>query len=111
MAEFVNVVRADEISDGGRYCTELDDRFVVIIRIGDQYFCLDDVCTHDGGPLGDGELTGFCLACPRHGAQFDIRTGEAVTMPATEPTIVHDVRIHEGNVHVRLRESATSGNL
>lgn len=90
--------------DSGRLCLEVADRFIVIVKIENDYFCIDDVCTHDGGPLGEGELHGFCLACPRHGAQFDVRTGEALTMPATEPTACHEIQIKGDDILVRLCE-------
>lgn len=75
---------------------------VVLLHVGGEFFCIDDVCTHDGGPLGDGPLDGHCVACPRHGAQFDIRTGEAITMPATEAITCHDVKVDGDDVLVRL---------
>lgn len=75
---------------------------VVLLHVGGEFFCIDDVCTHDGGPLGDGPLDGHCVACPRHGAQFDIRTGEAITMPATEAITRHDVKVDGDDVLVRL---------
>jgi 3-phenylpropionate/trans-cinnamate dioxygenase ferredoxin subunit len=104
MSEFMTVAKLGDIPSSGKLCLEVEDRFVVIVRIEDQFFCLDDVCTHDGGPLGEGELTGFCLACPRHGAQFDVRTGAAVTMPATEPTVIHEIRVVGDELQVRLAE-------
>ena len=54
--------------------------------VGGEFFCIDDVCTHDGGPLSEGQLDDHTIACPRHGAKFDIRTGKALTMPATVDT-------------------------
>lgn len=54
--------------------------------------------------LGDGELIDHCLVCPRHGAHFDVRTGDAVTMPATEPTVAHEVRVTGDEVFVRLKD-------
>ena len=83
---------------------EVDDRLVVLLHIEGQFFCIDDVCTHDGGPLGEGQLCGHELACPRHGAKFDVRNGAALTMPATETTIVHEVKIEADNVFVRINE-------
>lgn len=102
MSEFIEAALIDDFPESGKLCLELDQRFVVIVRIADQYFCLDDVCTHDGGTLGDGQLDGYCLSCPRHGAQFDVRTGEAVTMPATEPTGSHQLRVEGNKILVRL---------
>ncbi len=105
MNEFVTVARLEDIPASGKLCLELGDRYIVIVRIGQQLFCLDDVCTHDGGPLGEGELQGFCLSCPRHGAQFDVRTGQAITMPATEPTAVHEVQVVDDEIQIRLSQS------
>ncbi len=102
MHDFVAVAELKNFPEAGKLCLELDDRYIVIVRIDGQYYCLDDVCTHDGGTLGDGELSGFCLTCPRHGAQFDLRTGAAVTMPATEPTGCHEVHVEDGKLCVRL---------
>ncbi len=104
MSDFETVARVGDIADGGKFCTDLDDRFIVIVRLGDEYFCIDDVCTHDGGPLGEGALIDHCLECPRHGARFDVRTGAAVCMPATEPTASHQVRIVGDEIQVRLQD-------
>lgn len=104
MADFVEAATIDEIPESGVLCLEVDDRFVVIVRIEDKYYCLDDVCTHDGGTLGDGELVDGCLECPRHGARFDVKTGDAVTMPATEPTTSHEVKITGETIMVRLAD-------
>lgn len=82
----------------------VDDCIVVVVRLENEVYCLDDVCTHDGGPLGEGRLEGYSLVCPRHGARFDVRTGQALTMPATEPTRRHDVKIMDGVVWVRICE-------
>ncbi|MEZ6094102.1 MAG: non-heme iron oxygenase ferredoxin subunit [Pirellulaceae bacterium] len=102
MSEFVFAIKAAEIPDGGRQLVEVNDQLVLIFRIGQQYFCIDDICTHDGGTLADGEHEGFEIACPRHGAKFDIRTGKALTMPATQPTKVHECRVEGEDVLVRV---------
>lgn len=83
---------------------EIEDRLVVLLHIGGAFFCIDDVCTHDGGPLGEGELCGHELACPRHGAKFDVRDGAALTMPATVATVAHDVRVEGDAVLVRISD-------
>lgn len=105
MSEFVPVAKLSDIPESGKLCLEVGDRYVVIVKLGDDYFCLDDVCTHDGGPLGEGELDGNCLVCPRHGAKFDVRTGEAVTMPATEPTARHEVQIDGQDICIKLSDA------
>ena len=75
--------KSSDIPDPGKKLVEVDERLVVLFHVGGQFYAIDDVCTHDGGPLGEGELEGFTIACPRHGAKFDIRDGRALTMPAT----------------------------
>lgn len=105
MSEFIAAVKKSEIPTSNKLCLEVEDRFVVIVRIDDEYFCIDDMCTHDGGTLGEGELTGNCLVCPRHGAQFDVRNGEAVTMPATEATVTHAIRVEGDQIFVKLSDS------
>jgi 3-phenylpropionate/trans-cinnamate dioxygenase ferredoxin subunit len=99
---FTNVCKLDDLSQAVPKTFEVNDRFVVLVRYDDDVFCVEDLCTHDGGTLGDGELEGHCLICPRHGAKFDVRTGEAVSMPATEPTNTFDVKIEGDDVLVRV---------
>lgn len=100
--EFQHVANLTEIPDPGRLVVEIDDQLVVLLRVSGEVFAIDDVCTHDGGPLSEGELDDHTIACPRHGAKFDIRTGAALTMPATRPTKVHDVKIEGDDVFVRI---------
>jgi 3-phenylpropionate/trans-cinnamate dioxygenase ferredoxin subunit len=95
---------AASVAEGEMRAVELSDRVVIIARQGGRFYCLDDVCTHDGGTLSDGEFCEGRVTCPRHGAQFDVRTGEALTMPATEDTVVHDVMEDSGNLYVRIRQ-------
>ena len=104
MSEFVQVAKVSDVTNSGKMILEVEDRMVVLLHINEQFFCIDDVCTHDGGPLGEGELCGYELACPRHGAKFDVRNGAALTMPATEATVVHEVKIEGDNVFVRISE-------
>ena len=104
MSDFIRVAGIVEIPDPGRKLVEIDDRLVVVIHTAGHFYAIDDVCTHDGGPLGEGELEGHTIACPRHGAKFDIRDGRALTMPATKATITHDVKVVGDDVLVRLRD-------
>ncbi|MBA3484425.1 MAG: Rieske 2Fe-2S domain-containing protein, partial [Pirellulales bacterium] len=91
MSEFVPVANVSEVSDPGSMLVEVSDRLVVLIHAAGHWYALDDVCTHDGGPLSDGPVDAEegTIACPRHGAKFNIRTGAAETMPATKATVAH----------------------
>jgi 3-phenylpropionate/trans-cinnamate dioxygenase ferredoxin subunit len=102
MSDFVRVAKVSELADPGKMVVEVDDQLVALFHVGGRFWAIDDVCTHDGGPLADGTLDGFTIACPRHGAKFDIRDGQALTMPATQPTVAHEVRIEGDDVLVRL---------
>ncbi len=100
MAEFEQVARVDELADGGRKSLIVDDLPVLLLRVGDDFYCIEDVCTHDGQPLTDGPLVGCEITCPRHGARFDVRNGKATCMPATEPVTTFPVEIRDGAVYV-----------
>jgi metal-sulfur cluster biosynthetic enzyme/nitrite reductase/ring-hydroxylating ferredoxin subunit len=103
MADFVRVATVGELPDPGATVVEVDGDLIALFHVEGAYYALDDVCTHDGGPLASGELTGHKVACPRHGAKFDIRTGAALSMPAVRATRAHDVKVEDGGVWVRLR--------
>lgn len=100
--EFVPVVEAAEIRPGERIVIEVDELFIAVFNVGGQYYAIGDVCTHDDGPLADGELDGYQIICPRHGARFDIRDGKALTLPAVVPTPWYPVRIADGMLEVGL---------
>jgi metal-sulfur cluster biosynthetic enzyme/nitrite reductase/ring-hydroxylating ferredoxin subunit len=102
MSNFIPVAKTTDLPDPGQTLLEVEDRIVVLFRVNNDYFCIDDVCTHDGGPLSEGRLEDHAIACPRHGAKFDIRTGKALTMPATVDTAAHEVKIEGDQILVRL---------
>ena len=104
MSEFVPVAKVADIPDPGRKVVEVDEELIVLIHTAGNFYAIDDVCTHDGGPLGEGTLEGFEIACPRHGAKFDVRDGRALTMPATKPTRSHEVKIDGDDVLVKLSQ-------
>ena len=102
MTDLMQVVaRVDEIPDGGRKSLIVDDVPVLLLRVGDEFYAIEDVCTHDGQPLTDGPLVGCEITCPRHGARFDIRTVKPLCMPAIEPVATYEVEVREGNVCVK----------
>jgi 3-phenylpropionate/trans-cinnamate dioxygenase ferredoxin subunit len=104
MCDFVAVAKTSELSDPGKMLVEVGERLVVLMRAAGRYYALDDICTHDGGPLSEGPLdpVACTIACPRHGAKFDIRTGAALTMPATKATASHEVKVEGEQIFVRL---------
>ena len=107
MPEFFHVASTSDIPDPGKSLVEVDGEMIALFHVAESFYAIDDVCTHDGGPLVDGELQGYTIACPRHGAKFDIRTGAALSMPAIRPTLAHDVKVENGDIFVRLREAGS----
>lgn len=107
MSEFIPAAKVGEVVDPGSMLVEVDDRLVVLIHAAGHWYALDDVCTHDGGPLSDGpvDTSDLSIACPRHGAKFNVATGAAMTMPATKPTVAHEVKVEGDQVFVRLHNA------
>lgn len=102
MSEFEFVAKTTDIAENEMKLVEVDEQLVLIVHVDGEYYCIDDVCTHDGGTLCDGTVTGHEVACPRHGAKFDVRTGEATKMPATQPTGCHEVKVEGDQIFIRL---------
>src|SRR4051812_35418622 len=96
MADFEPVATVDQVPPGGKLLAEVEGRAIAIFNVDGTLYAIDDVCTHDGGPLAEGDFKGHTVRCPRHGALFDVRTGAALTMPAFEPVARHEVEV-EGN--------------
>lgn len=79
---------------------DAEGEFVVVAKIGPHYFAIEDRCSHDDNPLGDGELEEEKIVCPRHGARFDLATGAALSMPAVTPIRTFPVRVEGGEIFV-----------
>lgn len=99
-AEFIDIAPASELPNGERLFVDLGDKPIVILNIAGKLFALGDICTHDDGPLGDGMIEGFNIVCPRHGGEFDVRTGQAVQMPAVVDIPAYPVRVVDGMIQV-----------
>ncbi|MDE0194868.1 MAG: non-heme iron oxygenase ferredoxin subunit [bacterium] len=96
--------RAD-LADGEARCFVAEGRRVALARIGEEFFAVDDTCSHADYSLaeGDVDVDECALECPAHGSLFDLRTGEALTLPAVVPVAAHDVAVSDAGVFVTLR--------
>ncbi|MCL4860741.1 MAG: non-heme iron oxygenase ferredoxin subunit [Caldilineaceae bacterium] len=101
MSEFIRVANVTDVPVGGRKLIEVDDVRLALFNLDGTFYAIEDVCTHDGGPLVEGEIVNGCeVICPRHGARFDIRTGAALSFPAFEATNSYAVRIDGQDIWV-----------
>jgi 3-phenylpropionate/trans-cinnamate dioxygenase ferredoxin component len=95
-ARYVRVGKASDVPAGRAEVFDVEDRKIAVFRLEDGFFAIEDICTHDGGPLAEGEIEEDQVICPRHGARFNIKTGAALTLPAVTPVESYPVRV-EGN--------------
>ncbi len=99
---FVKVAKVSDIPPGTVKACTVNGRSVAVCNVGGSFYAIDDVCTHDEGPLGEGELDGFEVECPRHGARFDVRTGEVTSLPAVMPIETFKVRVNGSDVEIEV---------
>lgn len=100
MQKFIKVADLGDLPPGGKLLIDLDGRALALFNVDGTIHAIDDICTHDGGPLAEGEFEGTRIRCPRHGAQFDVRTGKPLGFPAFEPVATHAVEVRDGDVLV-----------
>lgn len=101
MSAWQRVAAVADFPVGSRKVVDVDGVRVAVFHTSDGYYAIEDVCTHDGGELASGALKGCEIVCPRHGARFDIRSGEVTAPPAYEPVASLPVRVEAGWVEVR----------
>jgi 3-phenylpropionate/trans-cinnamate dioxygenase ferredoxin component len=99
---FVKIASVDDVKAGTVKIYELAGKQIALCHAGDQFFAVEDVCTHDGGPLGEGELVDCQIECPRHGARFDIKTGQALTLPAVTPVPTYPLEIRGNEILIKI---------
>lgn len=100
MTEFITVAKTNEIQPGQREVFGIGRKWIAVFNVDGTYYAIEDVCTHDDGPLAEGELSGCVIACPRHGATFDIRDGRVLTAPALVDVPVYEVRVEGDEIQL-----------
>ena len=104
MPEIIDVCTASELPAGERKLVEWEDLEIGVFNCGGEYFAIEDRCSHDDGPLAEGEFdSAACtVECPRHGSLFDVRSGRPKTLPAYRPVETFEVRVDNGEVKLDL---------
>jgi 3-phenylpropionate/trans-cinnamate dioxygenase ferredoxin subunit len=98
--EFVEIAPASSLPVGERLFVEVDGKPVVIFNIAGVLYAIADVCSHDDGPVGEGDLEGYEVVCPRHGARFDVRDGKVLAMPAVVDIPAYPVRVVDETIQL-----------
>jgi 3-phenylpropionate/trans-cinnamate dioxygenase ferredoxin subunit len=104
MADWITVAKAAELGPGDREVYDIEGYYIAVFNVDGTYYAIEDTCTHDDGPLAEGELDGYEIECPRHGARFDIRSGKALSLPAVTPTQRFEVRVEGDDVQVLIED-------
>ena len=99
-ANFQKLASISEIPEGQSKVFEVSGERVAVCNVEGEIFAIADLCSHDNGPLGEGELTDHQIECPRHGARFDLKTGKALCLPAVMPIPVYPVEVRGEEVWI-----------
>jgi 3-phenylpropionate/trans-cinnamate dioxygenase ferredoxin component len=101
MAEYITVAKVGDIFPGEALQVEVGDTLISIWNVKGTFYAIDDICTHEEAYLSEGELIDDCCAmCPLHGSEFDLATGAAKCLPATEPVRTYPVRVEGDEVQI-----------
>jgi 3-phenylpropionate/trans-cinnamate dioxygenase ferredoxin subunit len=98
----VRLCALSELTPGSALRVELDDLDVAVVRVGDEVFAIEDVCSHAEVPLSDGQVSGCTIECELHGSRFDLRSGKPTGPPATRPVPVFETFTINGDVYAEL---------
>jgi 3-phenylpropionate/trans-cinnamate dioxygenase ferredoxin component len=100
--KYIRVANEVDLPIGERLFVEIGEDTIVILNVDGSLYAVADLCTHDNGPLGDGDVEGCEIICPRHGARFNLQTGAANRLPAVKGIPIYPVRIVDGYIEVGL---------
>jgi glycine betaine catabolism B len=100
--DFIRAASTKDIPPSQMKSVELDSsQNICIANIDGKYYAINNVCTHEGGPLADGTLEGYEVECPWHGSKFDVRSGAVTNPPATERETTYEVKVDGDNILIR----------
>jgi len=102
MAGFLTVAKTEEVAPGRGKMVEVSGKRIALFNVSGAHYAIDDTCTHQGGPLSEGVLTGNEVTCPWHGAVYDVTTGEVLGPPAPKGVSRYNVRVSGNNIEVEI---------
>jgi 3-phenylpropionate/trans-cinnamate dioxygenase ferredoxin subunit len=101
MPKGISVFSVDDVENGQHRVVDIDDTEVVIFKVDNDFFAIENVCSHDGGEIASGDLENGEIICPRHGARFCIKTGDVKSPPAYEGVESYAVRTENNIVQIQ----------
>jgi glycine betaine catabolism B len=99
--DFKKTLKVNEVQSGQMKAVEFENETVCIVNVSGKFYAINNVCTHEGGPLAEGNLNEFEVECPWHGARFDVRTGEVKSPPAESPVSTYEIKIDRDDIWIR----------
>jgi 3-phenylpropionate/trans-cinnamate dioxygenase ferredoxin subunit len=106
MAQWIAVLPVNELTPGMHTLVDLEQVSLLVINVAGKFYAIENICSHDGGELSDGEICGAEITCPRHGAKFDVTTGAVLCAPAFEDIATYPVRVIDNIVQVSDQENS-----
>jgi glycine betaine catabolism B len=106
--EFVKVANTNDIQSSRMRAFQINGLEVCIANVDGKYYAINNICTHEGGPLADGRIDGYEVECPWHSSKFDVRTGQVIQPPASEPEPVYEVKVEGNSILVRKRSDSSA---
>ena len=102
MSKLVKIATTSELSPGTGKAVEVEGKSIALFNVAGTFHAIENDCTHQGGPLGEGELAGEVVTCPWHGAKFNVKTGEVLGPPARKGVRSFPVKVQGNDVLVEL---------
>ena len=106
--DFVKVADTNDIQPSQMKEVELNGQNICVVNVEGKYYAIGSICTHEGGPLADGTLEGYEVECPWHNSKFDVRTGEVISPPASEPEPAYEVKVEGNNILIKTQGKSKS---
>ena len=102
MAKLIKVAETKDLPPGKAAAFEVEGMRIAVFNVDGSYYAIDDTCTHDGGPLCEGEVNGFKVTCPWHGADFDLKSGAVLSAPAFDDVKCYKVVVEGSDIKVEV---------
>jgi 3-phenylpropionate/trans-cinnamate dioxygenase ferredoxin subunit len=102
----IKTLKTSELSLNSSKVINLSDKQIALFNYGGEYYALDDMCSHAEASLSEGDVYDCKVECPLHGAEFDLKTGDAVTLPATKPENKYKVNVEDGYIFLEMKQDA-----